>query len=74
MGKRREEESKEPVEIEMYLHHKTDKAYLLSDDGEEDNAKWFGMSLVKIEHRHKLNKQIVHVTMPEWLAIKEGLV
>lgn len=59
------------VELELYLHHKTAMALLVSDDGEEENAVWIAKSLVKYE---PIEGNRIQATVPEWLAIKKGLV
>ncbi len=60
-------------DITMQLHHKTDKAVLVSDDGERDNAVWLPMKHIEIEPSAE-GRAFVKVTMPEWLAIEKGLL
>jgi hypothetical protein len=60
------------IELNMHLHAETAKAVLLSDDGKEENAKWYPKSQVKCP-TNELNK-VVEVEMPEWLAKKEELI
>jgi hypothetical protein len=62
---------KELVDLEMRLHHETDKAVLVSDDGDRDHAIWVPLSQCEIEH--KKNGYVV-VTMPSWLAKDKGLI
>ena len=59
------------IEIEMQMHSHTQKAILVSDDGNDDNAVWLPVS--QIQTRDKGGARMI-VTMPEWLAMKEGLI
>lgn len=59
------------IDATMQLHHATDKAVLVSDDGDRDNAVWVPLSQCKIETG---KRGIVTITLPEWLAIEKGLV
>jgi hypothetical protein len=63
--------SKELVDLDMKLHHQTEKAVLVSDDGERDNAIWIPLSQCEVEHK---KDGYVVVTMPEWLAKDKGLI
>ena len=58
------------VDIEMQIHHRTDRAVLASDDGDRANAVW--LPLAQIEIATENGKTVV--TMPEWLAMEKGLV
>ena len=59
------------IDVTMQLHHRTDRAILVSDDGDKDNAVWLPLSQVEV-----LTKEngIIEVTMPGWLAVEKGLV
>ncbi len=59
------------VDIEVQLHHKTDKAVLVSDDGDRSQAVWLPLSQVEFEPT-KNGAGIV--TLPEWLATEKGLI
>ena len=59
------------IDLTMQLHHETAKAVLVSDDGDKRNAVWLPLSQIEIERKAK---GAVVVTMPEWLAIQQGLV
>ena len=59
------------TEVTLELHHETEKAYLFSDDGDREKAKWVPKSQVEIE---KKRNDIYEVTMPVWLAAKNGWV
>ena len=59
------------VEIDMQIHAQTDKAVLVSDDGDKRKAVWLARSQISMEPRPKA---IVRITMPEWMAIEKGFV
>lgn len=61
------------AEIKMHLHHETPKAILASDDGNESRALWFPKSMIEWERKREGRPEI-DVTMPEWLAKKNGLI
>lgn len=58
------------IDIECVIHHETDGAILVSDDGDEKTARWLTKS--KIDYETDYNTGITTVTMPEWLAMREG--
>ena len=58
------------IDVTMQLHHRTDRAILVSDDGDKDNAVWLPLSQVEVLPK---NDGMVEVTMPEWLAVEKGL-
>lgn len=60
------------IDIEVQIHHQTDRAILASDDGNKDNAKWLPLSQIEVCSVNKPPYAIV--SMPEWLAIEKGLV
>lgn len=60
------------VQMEMMSHRTTEKAALLSDDGDKDNAVWLPLSQITMTPAKAKRHYIV--TMPEWLAIKNKLV
>lgn len=63
------------VDLTMRLHHETDKAVLVSDDGEEKNAIWLPKSQIEIAPVPGTGGAgHVLVTLPEWLATSKGLV
>ena len=64
---------KELEDIEMTKHAETDKAILLSDNGEESDAIWLAKSQIEIEKKSGATN-IWIVTMPQWMAKKEGLI
>lgn len=59
------------VDVVVHLHHRTDKAVLVSDDGNRAKAVWLPLSQIEIE---ELSRGTVTVTLPEWLALDKGLI
>lgn len=69
------------VDLTLMVHHETDAAWLVSDDGIEKNARWVPKSQVELERLAKAGEQLgtgsryeAIVTMPEWLAMDKGFV
>jgi len=62
----------ELTDVTLQLVHETQKAYLFTDDGEEKSAKWVPKSQVEIELKRGSN--IYEVTLPVWLAQKNGWI
>ena len=60
--------------LTLYVHHETDKAYLVSEDGERDGAEWLAKSQIKYERDldEADGLRMIEVTLPEWLARKKG--
>jgi len=61
----------------VFFHHKTDKALLVSKDGNNDNAFWIPLSQVINEAIPVLNEDDIleiEICIPEWLAVKKGLI
>lgn len=58
------------TDIELHLHHRTEKAVLVSDDGDRESAVWLPLSQIEIDEQGN----IATVTLPEALAIEKGLV
>jgi hypothetical protein len=59
------------LDIEMKVHHRTNKGILVSDDGDRRRAVWLPLELVELEE--KANNHVV-VTLPSWLAQQKELV
>jgi hypothetical protein len=65
----------ETVEVTLFKHHSTDKAYLLSDTGDEKDAKWVPISQCDGEPERKMKgKQIFEFVMKTWIAQKNGWI
>lgn len=66
------------VDVAMVRHRTTDRAVLVSTDGNERRAVWLPLSQVEVACRETDELQMtggvpVIVTMPEWLARERGL-
>lgn len=59
------------IDLEMSLHHETERAILVSDDGERKNAVWLPKSQCEFE---ETSPGIVKVTLSERTATEKGLV
>ena len=58
------------IDVAVQLHHETEKAWLVSDDGDKKRAIWIPKSQAEIEA-----KGGAHIlTMPEWLALDKRLI
>lgn len=60
------------VDISVQLHHETEKAVLVSDNGNKDKAIWIPKSLIEISQADK--NGIVEISLPEWMAKSKGLI
>lgn len=58
------------VDIEVQLHHETEKAWLVSDTGNSKDAVWIPKSQAELEQFGDGHT----ITCPEWLAIEKGLI
>lgn len=65
---------RELVDLTLHLHHETEKAWLVSNDGERDTAIWIPKSQVELGDRVNLRSQVFEFTMPEFLAYEKGLI
>lgn len=59
------------VDVTCHVHHTTERAVLVSDDGDVEKACWLPLSQVEVEMKQP---PIAEVTMPEWLAKQRGLI
>lgn len=59
------------IDVTVHVHHQTERAVLVSDDGEERGAVWLPLSQIEIE---MMKPPIAEVTMPQWLARDKGLI
>lgn len=59
------------TDITVQIHVETERAILVSSDGDIENAVWLPLS--QIEFATKPGN-IAEVTLPEWLAIERRLV
>ena len=62
------------IDIEVFFHHETDKAILVSSQTTDYTDRvWLPKSVVDIEDGARLNS-FCTITLPERLAIEKGLV
>lgn len=61
------------VDLELHVHHQTDKAVLVSADGNRAAAVWLPLSAIEISMRHA-SSNFADVTMTERLAYEKGLI
>lgn len=64
------------IDLTVVLHHETEKAVLVSDDGVRSRAVWLPKSAIEIieEGPTALGQKYHTITLPERLAIDKGLV
>lgn len=59
------------IDVTVELHHQTDKAVLVSDTGNREEAVWLPKSSIEIERQP--NGTYI-VSAPEWLLHDKGLI
>ena len=59
------------VDVEVCVHAQTDKAVLVSDDGDRVGAVWLPKSQIEIERK---SHAVAVITLPVWLATEKELV
>jgi hypothetical protein len=65
--------NKQLYDIRVQLHRETDKAVLVSETGDKEQAVWLPRSQIEcVEVDGKPG--LLDVTMPEWLAQEKGLI
>lgn len=58
-----------PVEIIVYAHVETEKAFLVSLDGDKDNGEWVAKS--QILDSRELGGDKMAITVPAWIIKKK---
>jgi len=58
------------IDIAVIVHHRTERAVLVSDDGDRESAVWLPLSQVEIDDDGSNHI----ITLPEWLAQEKGLI
>ncbi len=61
----------ELVDLTLQLPHETERAILVSDDGDAESAVWLAKSQIEIEPK---GRGVVEVACPYWLAKERGLI
>lgn len=59
------------IDLTMQIHHRTERAILVSDDGDRKKAVWLPIAHVDVA---VIRGDFVEVTMPSWLAKDKGLI
>lgn len=60
------------IDMQVHEHARTEKAILVSDDGDKDQAVWLPLSQVTV---HDTDKSFIRdLVLPEWLARDKGLI
>ena len=62
------------IDVTVELHASTEKAVLVSDDGDKNKAVWLPRSQIEIAKLPNRKGPIYEVTLPEWLAQDKGLI
>lgn len=58
------------IDLELCRHHETERAVLVSLDGDRTKAVWLPLAVIEIEPKGRN----VIVTMPERLALEKELI
>ena len=77
--------SSDLVDLTLAKHHQTDRAILVSSNGDENRAVWIPLSRCEVEAKTSylngtrkngspVNLQMVIVTLPEPVAKEKGLI
>lgn len=67
-------QSSEKVEVEITIHHQTEKALMVTElGGPRRKAKWIPLSQVEFVVGDKDEPSAI-IKLPEWLAIERELV
>ena len=59
------------VDITVHIHHETEKAWLVSDTGDRDDAVWLPKSVVEVQDKDGF---IAEISLPEDMAQEKGLI
>lgn len=62
------------TDLTLTFHAETDAAVLVSDDGDREKAIWLPKSQIELDDDNPSEGDSVEVTLPFWLAKKEGLI
>jgi hypothetical protein len=62
----------ELTDIEVFVHHRTASAALVSDDGDDDNAVWLPLSQIELDP--DVDRGKTTLTGPTWLLQSKELI
>lgn len=60
------------VDLTLHPHAETEKALLVSENGDKSKAVWLPKTQIEFEGNSRTG--YVEVTLPEWLAQDKGLI
>ena len=58
------------LDTTVEIHAETDRAIFASQDGDEDSAVWLPLSQIEVNKRRG---DVADISVPDWLAEREGL-
>lgn len=61
----------EEVELSLWVHRDTPRAFLVSDDKDLKKAKWVPKSQIEVLSK---NGGAYEIKMPQWLAKQRGFI
>lgn len=59
------------IDVEVKVHARTDKGIRVSTTGQQIDAEWLPLSLIEVDDK---SDGMAEITLPEWLAQKNGLI
>jgi len=59
------------IDLSMQIHAETERAILVSDTGDRDDAVWLPLSQIEVNERRG---SVLEVTCPTWLVKDKGLI
>lgn len=59
------------ADIEVYVHFETEKAFLVSDTGDKEDAQWIPKTKCEVDYT---KKPYATLTCEEWLAQEKGWI
>ena len=67
----------ETEKFTLVIHHETDRAWLVSENGEDDDAFWIPKSKCELTDKKPQadrKKTVAVFDIPEWLAMERDLI
>lgn len=59
------------IDLRVFLHHETERAVLVSDSGDREDAVWLPKSAVEVDEE---KGDVIVITLRESLAQEKGLI
>lgn len=59
------------IDLDVQIHAETERAVLVSDTGDRDDAVWLPLSQIEVNTRRG---SVLEITCPMWLAKDKGLI